>query len=66
VDEMSNMHGFFQLILLSLGVMVVFTLIAYLPTLGVSGPWADVNALIAPLILVICFLGMAAYVVVNR
>lgn len=60
------MRGFFQLILLSLGVMVVFTLIAYLPTLGVSGPWAEVNTLIAPLVFVICFLGMAAYVVVNR
>ena len=63
---MSNMHGFFQLILLSLGVMVVFTLIAYLPKLGVYGPWAEVNALLSPLILVICFLGFAAYVVVNR
>lgn len=60
------MRGFFQLILLSLGVMVVFTLIAYLPTLGVSGPWAEVNTLIAPLVFVICFLGMAAYVVTHR
>jgi len=63
---MSDMKGFFQLILLSLGVIVVFTLIAYMPTLGISGPWAEVNTLIAPLVLVICFLGMAAYVVVNR
>ncbi len=58
--------GFFQLILLSMGVFVVFTLIAYMPTLGISGPWVDVNALIAPLILVICFIGFAAYVVTHR
>lgn len=63
---MSNMGDFFRLILLSVGVMVVFLLIAYLPTMGVPGPWATVNALIAPLILVICFLGFAAYVVTNR
>ena len=63
---MSDREGFFQLILLSLGVMVVFTLIAYMPTLGISGPWAGVNALIAPLVIVICFLGMVAYVVTHR
>ena len=58
--------GFFQLILLSFGVMTVFMLIAYLPTLGVSGPWAEINVLIAPLILIICFLGFIAYVVTHR
>ena len=63
---MSDREGFFQLILLSLGVMVVFTLIAYMPTLGISGPWAGVNTLIAPLVIVICFLGMVAYVVTHR
>jgi len=63
---MSDASGFFQLILLGIGVFVVFALIAYLPDLGVSGPWADVNTLIAPLIIVICFLGFAAYVVTHR
>jgi len=37
---MSDNEGFFQLIFLGVGVMVVFALISYLPTLGVSGPWA--------------------------
>lgn len=63
---MSDTEGFFQLILLSVGVMVVFTLIANLTSFGLSGPWAEVNVLIAPLVLVICFLGMAAYVVTHR
>ena len=64
--KMVETDGFFQIILLGIGVMVVFTLIAYLPTLGVSGPWAEVNVLVAPLIIVICFLGIAAYVVTHR
>ena len=59
-------EGFFQLILLSFGVMIVFAIIANLTSFGVSGPWAEVNTLIAPLVLVICFLGMVAYLVVNR
>ena len=63
---MSESRGFFQLILLGVGVMVVFALIAYLPTLGISGPWAQVNTLIAPLILIIAFIGMIAYVVTHR
>lgn len=63
---MSNTKEFFQLILLSVGVMVVFALIANLTTFGVSGPWAEVNTLIAPLVIVICFLGMATYVVTHR
>ena len=63
---MSDNGGFFQLILLSFGVMVVFALIANMTTFGVSGPWAEVNVLIAPLVLVICFLGMVAYVVTHR
>lgn len=63
---MSDTKGFFQLILLSVGVIVVFTLIAYMPTLGISGPWTEVNVLIAPLVLVICFVGFAAYVVTHR
>lgn len=58
--------GFLQLILLSFGVMVVFALIASLTSFGVSGPWAEVNTLIAPLVLVICFLGMTAYMVIHR
>lgn len=64
--KMVETDGFFQIILLGIGVMVVFALIAYLPTLGVDGPWAEVNVLIAPLIVVICFLGIAAYVVTHR
>jgi len=63
---MSDRGGFFQLILLSFGVMVVFALIANMTTFGLSGPWAEVNTLIAPLVLVICFLGMVAYVVTHR
>jgi len=63
---MSDRSGFFQLILLSFGVMVVFALIANMTTFGVSGPWAEVNVLIAPLVLVICFLGMVAWVVTHR
>lgn len=61
--------GFFQLILLGVGVMVIFTLIAKLTVLGVPGPWAgpnSVTSMTAPLILVICFLGFAAYVVAHR
>jgi len=63
---MSDNEGFFQLIFLGVGVMVVFALISYLPTLGVSGPWANVNTLIAPLVLVICFIGFIAYMVAHR
>ena len=63
---MSDTKGFFQLILLSVGVMTVFALIANLTSFGVPGPWADVNTLIAPLVIVICFLGFAAYVVTHR
>ena len=66
MNELSDKDGFFQLILLSFGVMVVFALIANMTTFGVSGPWAEVNVLIAPLVLVICFLGMVAYVVTHR
>ena len=54
------------MILLGVGVMVVFALISYLPTLGVSGPWAQVNTFIAPLVLIIAFIGMIAYVVSHR
>ncbi len=63
---MSDTSGFFQLILLSFGVLVVFALIANLTSFGVSGPWAEVNVIIAPLALVICFLGMVAYVVTHK
>ena len=63
---MSDNAGFFQLILLSVGVMAVFALIANLTSFGVSGPWAEVNVLIAPLVLVICFMGFIAYVVTHR
>ena len=63
---MSDNQGFFQIILLSFGVMVVFALIANMTTFGVSGPWAEVNTLIAPLVLIICFIGIAAYVVTHR
>jgi len=66
VGKISDNTGFFQLILLSFGVMVVFALIANMTTFGISGPWAEVNTLIAPLVLVICFLGMVAYVVTHR
>ena len=63
---MSDRSGFFQLILLSFGVMTVFALIANMTSFGVSGPWAEVNVLIAPLVLIICLLGMVAYVVTHR
>ena len=63
---MSETDGFFQLILLSFGVMVVFALIASLSTFGISGPWAEVNILISPLVLIICFIGFSAYVVTHR
>lgn len=63
---MGNNDGFFQLILIGLGVFVVFSLIANMTSFGVSGPWAQVNTLITPLIIVICFLGFSAYVVINR
>lgn len=63
---MNGNEGFFRLIFLGVGVMVVFALIAYMPTLGVSGPWTTVNTLIAPLVLIICFVGFIAYVVTNR
>lgn len=63
---MNSTEGFFQMILLSIGVIIVFTLIAYMPTLGFSELWTDVNTLIAPLILIICFLGMIAYAVTHR
>lgn len=64
--KMDGNKGFFQLILLCFGVLVVFALISQLTTFGISGPWAEVNILIAPLALIICFVGIAAYVVVNR
>ena len=63
---MSDNTGFFQLILLSVGVMAVFALIANLTSFGVSGPWAEVNVLIAPLVLIICLMGFIAYVVTHR
>ena len=66
---MSDRDGFFQLILLGVGVFVVFTLIANLDNFGLSttpGLWESVNTLIAPLIIVICFLGFAAFVVTHR
>lgn len=63
---MSDGEGFFHLILMSIGVIVVFTLIANITSFGVSGPWAEVNVLIAPLIIIICFIGFIAYVVINR
>ena len=63
---MSDREGFFQLILLSVGVMAVFALIANLTSFGVSGPWAEVNVLIAPLVIIICFIGFAAYMVTHR
>lgn len=64
--KMSGNVSFFQLILLCTGVIVVFILISQLTTFGLSGPWAEVNTLIAPLVLIICFVGIAAYVVINR
>ena len=65
--HMTENDGFLQLLLLSFGVMTVFTIIANLTDpLGVPGPWEAVTVLIAPLILVICFMGFAAYVVTHR
>ena len=63
---MTDSVGFFQLILLGVGVMVVFVLIANMTSFGVSGPWTQVNVLIAPLILIIGFMGFVAYVVTHR
>jgi len=63
---MSDKGGFFQLILLGFGVMTVFTLLAQMSTLGVSGPWAEVNILIAPLVFVIITVGFLAYLVTHR
>ena len=64
--KMGDNEGFFQIILLSVGVMSVFALIAQLTDLGLSGPWAEVNTLIAPLVLIICFVGIATYLVTHR
>ena len=63
---MSDKGGFFQLILMGTGVMVVFTIIAYMTTLGFSGPWSDVNTLIAPLVFIIIAVGFLAYLVTHR
>ena len=63
---MSDNAGFFQLIFLGVGIMAVFALIANLTSFGVSGPWAEVNVLIAPLVLIICLMGFIAYVVTHR
>jgi len=63
---MSGSDGFLQLILIGIGVMTVFALLVNLTGFGVSGPWSEVNVLIAPLIIIICFLGFIAYVVTHR
>lgn len=66
---MNDTRGFFQLTLIGFGVMVVFALIANMTSFGFSGPWTgenSVTSIIAPLILVICFLGFVAYVVTHR
>jgi len=63
---MADTKAFFQMISLSVGVMVVFILIANLTSLGLSGPWTEINKLIAPLVVVICFIGIVAYLVINR
>ena len=63
---MSDRDGFYQLILLGFGVMTVFALIANMSSLGVSGPWAEVNILIAPLVFVIITVGFLAYLVTHR
>jgi len=66
---MSDRDGFFQLILLGVGVFVVFALIANLTSFGVPGPWVgtdSVTSMIAPLMIVICFIGFAAYMVTHR
>ena len=64
--NMGDNEDFFRLILLCFGVLVVFALISQLTSFGLSGPWAGVNTLIAPLALVICFVGIAVFLVVNR
>ena len=63
---MSGNKNFFTLIFIGMGVFTVFTLIAYMSTLGVSGPWSQINTLIAPLIIIIIFIGVLAYVVAHR
>lgn len=63
---MSGNSDFMTLIFLGIGVMTVFALIANLTGFGVSGPWAEVNVIIAPLVIVICFIGFIAYLVANR
>lgn len=64
---MSNTSGFFQLILLGVGVIVVFLLISYMPEMGFSKiVWEEVFDLLIPLMGIICFLGFAAYMVSHR
>ena len=66
---MSDTQGFFHIILLGFGVFVVFALIANLTSFGVAGPWVGENSVtyfLAPLALVICFVGIVAYVVTHR
>ena len=73
--KMSDTKGFFQLLFLGAGVMVVFMLIVYMPTMGFEELsdvsegqliWELVGDRIAPLMVVIFFLGFAAYVVTHR
>lgn len=54
------------MVLLGVGVLIVFTLIAQMTSLGVSGPWGDINTLIAPLVIAIITVGFLGYLVTHR
>ena len=81
MNKLSDNKGFFQIILLSFGVLTVFALVLILDDFPLplteegetlpdfwpeEGVWEEVSVLIAPLAVVICLLGMAAYVVTHR
>ena len=71
---MGDNEGFFQLILLGVGVLSVFLLIIYLPNIVISEPWGSswgdswkiVGEALTPIILIIGLIGFIVYLVVNR
>ena len=81
---MSDNKGFFQIILLSFGVLTVFGLVLILDDFPMpvqnetklpltdywpdpeDKVWEEVSKKIAPMAVVICFMGIAAYVVTHR
>ena len=78
---MSDRGGLFQITLLSIGVLAVFGLVALLDDIPLpitevgdtlpnywpeTGVWEEVSVSIAPLAIVICCLGIAAWIVTHR